>query len=191
MVLFNNDYNLTDFTNGLDRINLFNEIVSNINITAELQNIIKQQDLIKINFKTQLTSSEIIELDSVVANHNIVVVPEIVYDIQVVLTSDTQIKSNSYKLLHKYRYLGTIYNNISRIQFLETWENNLDDYSIKVVDVSNNQILLEETIQNDNQLLHSFVNLANIPITDAVIEIHIKSDETKFIIMNTVILYLI
>jgi hypothetical protein len=59
----------TDFPNGLDTSQLSQEIIANSNITPVLLNVQVEDDVVNIIFQSSLSSGEITELNTIVANH--------------------------------------------------------------------------------------------------------------------------
>ena len=92
------------------------------------------------------------------------------------INNDT--RNIAYTKVFMFNYEGTQVKGISAIDFVSHMEENNTGYSIRLVDVTNNNIICEKVdLVNTAPMLLSFENIENVPANAAILELQMKSHQ--------------
>lgn len=104
--------------------------------------------------------------------------------------TEYRVKSDSYKKIGSFIYAGSVYSGINAIRVLSYCQG-MDDYDIRVFDVSNNNVIAEGNFTNTTIQINDMGEIDNIPSTDAIFEVQVKGDRgNRWIYIDSMTLFL-
>lgn len=164
----------SDFINGLNIKKFDKDIRKNTNINSNFKGIKYNSESIHIYFESQLDTSGESELNSMVNSHDGKDPSYPTYNIIHPYITNHKVKISKYSTCASFIYNGGLFSKITLIQLL-TEQNKNSTFDIKIYDATNNNILNEKTdISNTDKTIINMEGIANIPTTDAIIEIFAK-----------------
>jgi hypothetical protein len=163
----------TDFGGNINLSNLHNEIVAETGIVPVLNGVSQTGDDIEITFVTGLSGGELTLLNTVISNHNsIVILPTILHEtVQMKLDN---INTTSYKRMGTYLYDGTIHNGINAIKAQCYMDSGITSFDIRIYDSTNNQVIAEHNCTSTTQMICDYGTISNVPTNFAVLEFQAK-----------------
>lgn len=159
---------INDFGNVSPNISqLQEEIANNVNITTNIEYINLTGDEVDIFFTSNISVPEKTELDSLVAAHVPIFTPSTRNSLNVVPRRNNFNKSN-FRRLATNVFPGTTYASAKCVSYMS---NSLTDYTIRILDKNNHQVLGEATFTNTSESIQDIGVLTNLPSDTTQIEI--------------------
>lgn len=170
-----------DFPNGFSAGQLTFQIENNTIITKKLNTITNTGNDVDIEFLEALPPAELTELNTIIANFTII----INYTKKDITFTDFETNNIVYTRVLSFIFSGSLHEgNIDKFEFL----GNIDagQYSIRLYDATNNNILAEETFNNTTNIIQTVNNVVNTPTNEAEIELHVRvlNAENTVVIKN-------
>lgn len=186
-------YDITDFTNGVKSSQLYDEIITNSNITTKLVGIRVHTGNVDIVFQLSISTEEKTELDSIVSAHNPDTNNANANNVNTDYVSNLAVNwsSNigSYARIATFIFRGDIFT-INNVKFVGYMDSNVSSYDVRIINSSNTDILAEQTFSNTAEQVNTIATISNIPISETVLEIHAKKNSGRQIFINNVTFFL-
>lgn len=162
----------TTFTNGLDTAKLYKDIRGGIMkpTTAGISG-----DYYVIEFPTGLSSPQSDTLNTIITTHTGTPESEGV-NFFIIPLSDEQFNNTSYTSCGAFEYPGRNIDSLTNIRY--TGSVSTGNYSIRIYDVTNSQILAEGTFSNVSKAINDLGTLTNIPYNNVLIDVQIKTSSS-------------
>lgn len=172
------DYSFSvDFSNNIT----FEKFITEINtssISENLVNIVREGDEVHINFDATLSAGDQITLNNLVSSH----IPIDTDILENIINIDVRDKFDNeyYERIAMFVYKGSYtLGDIKRISFVGYKDSKLDDYKMRIYDLTNANILAEETFTNDEEQINEITSFSNMPATESIIEIQCKRSNNR------------
>lgn len=159
------NYISNDFTNGVNKEKLINEIKKNIPINFNLS---VSGDKIKIVFDSSLTSLQISILNAVISNHNSN--PDVIGNKIMTLPISKKAHALTYFSLLQFEYPGSKINNLTHIKFVGNLEKGVS-FTVRIYNITNHLELVSGTFTNTTENIIDLGSLNNIPYEDVILEV--------------------
>ncbi len=152
--------NTLNFPNGLQEGQLMREIENSSTILVKIISIVKIGDDIDMLFESALSASEETELNIIIANHVPITGKETIN----ITFSKSSVKTSTYQMVVAFGYKGSREaGSIETFKVVSKKDETATDYSVRVYDVNNNKVLVEETFTNNKDEVHVLSNINNVP----------------------------
>lgn len=180
------------FSNNVDISGLQLEINENESISDCLY-IDTVDDNIYLYFPLMLSDAEITILESIMAAH-VPPPPSLTLLSAVVIPTNLDRTNNTtYTKFCTYTYLGTIRESpLKSIYVVGHMDSGVTDYSIRILDITNNLVIVEQTFTNTAESSLDLGVLSNIPVNQAILEMQIRKsggNNSKRVYVNSLALY--
>jgi hypothetical protein len=174
------NYSLSgDFSGNIREDQFHTEVLSNSEITASFDGIVKNGDLISVKFFGNITTQEGNVLHNIVASH----VPDFtpIRRINIILPTTTNyITSNNWTRIGVGKYPGTnITGNITYIDVYSYMGNGLVSYDVKVIDRANVDVLCSGNFNNTSLNYNSLGTINYQPQEQTTLECLAKVNGTN------------
>lgn len=174
------DYNLSDFINSIDLERLNLEVKLIFPGKSFFITINSSANKVRVTFTVSLDGSEKTILGGIMANHNANGDPLRVNFFRVY----PEIRKSSYSYwftVATFTYLGSDrIGSINYIDVISKRQNSLSDYNLRVVDISKGKIICSVgNLDNDSYQLTSLGVISNVPSTESIMEVQVKTDNNQ------------
>lgn len=178
----------TDFSSVLVNHQLAQAIEAESAITETLIRIDRDDDVVDIVFDVEPSSGNKTLIDGLIANHSNVITEEPDDQIIMIPKKDSY-KNKSYTQVVVYEYIGNNTKRIVDISVCSWIDKNNSEYSIQIVDDTNDNIIGTSTFTNTNIMSNYIKPLTNIPTNKATISIHVISPNKDTVYIESVNVY--
>jgi hypothetical protein len=163
----------TDF-GGNFNIDTFKSDIYDSSITATLTALGSHGDNVFVGFTPALSGAEETTLNSLISTHN--GASDISYSqTHTAYAKKDFYKDTSYKDISTYMYDGSDkLGPIKEIVCVAYKDSSVTDFSIRIYDDTNNNIIAENTFSNSSRVFLTLTPLTNIPMKKAIITVQIK-----------------
>lgn len=170
----------TDFSGSINKGQLHKEIEDNGTITTQLYGVDVLGDVVTIKFVSSLSKGESTELDTVKGSHT----PDnskLRQQFYNIVPSEIQTSNTTYTSLTTFIYSGSdSIGTIDYIDILGYMDSSNTSYDVKIVNISNNTIIAEKTgLKNDTIQKIDMGTISNVPTSEAIFELQLKSNKNK------------
>lgn len=163
----------TTFTSGLDVAKLYKDIRGGV---MKPTNAGVAGDYYVVDFPATLTSPLSDTLNTIVTTHVGTPDPEGSYFFIFPL-SDEQFNNTSYTSCGAFEYPGRNVDDLTNIRF--TGAVTTGNYSVRIYDVTNSQIIAEGTFSNISKTVNDLGTLSNVPYNDVLFDVQIKTSSSS------------
>jgi hypothetical protein len=175
----------TDFNGNLYPHELFSLIESS-SISKTLTSIDLNDDLVIIQFDSELSSQELSDLSGIISNYTYT--PIINYRLETMKTSSLSIAQSFTDLGCPFIFDPLVMSGIGKINVLGLC--NSGSYTIRCMDITNGLVLCSNTFSNTNNAICDLGSITNIPSTTSILEFHCKSNNSGNVVtIYRVIIY--
>jgi len=161
---------INDFGGIVPNVGQLDIEINSSNITKNLYGVTTYDDVVEIVFDTTLSGSEKTTLDTLVAAHVPIYIPETPYSLDIIPRKNNFNNSN-FKRLATNIFPGTTYATAKCVSYMSS---SLTNYTIRILDKNNQQILAEATFANTTENVQDIGVLTNLPSDTTQIEISAK-----------------
>lgn len=181
----------SDFKNQLSETDLVDEIKAEASITPNILRVDRDGDVISICFDSSLSAGEETTLNSIIQNYEHV--PKIRYNGTIALRpEDSKFKNTDYSVQDSCIYGGSeTMGSIHKISGIGYMESNGLNYSIKIYDKTNNNVIAEKTFTNTTSNIITFDTISNVPTDESILELHLKTGSKKNAFVPYLALYML
>jgi len=160
---------INDFPNGLETSQLQTEIKTNITNISRIDTINDEVDIV---FDATLSEGNITTLNGIIASHVPYYPPT---DQFIIPITKGQSSNTSFTALTTFEFPGL--NNVKNINVISY--NPYSSYTLKLLDITNNNIIAEELFTNTSVNINTFATISNIPSGTTILELQSKSTLKK------------
>ena len=125
-------------------------------------------------FTTALSGAEQTTLNGLISGHSPVVKPTYSrkHDL---IPKKSFIKNTTYERIVVFEYPGSNYGSpIINVTCISYMDSNCTSYDIKILDKTNNLVIVENNFTNTTEVKNTLTPISNIPTDEAIIEIYVR-----------------
>jgi len=169
----------SDFSDVFHSTNLQNEILSQ-GFPKSLLRIDRIGDNVDIVFNEQLESNDELILHNTIVPTHMSTTQTIYNNVISIPLKRNEIKSTTYNRIGTYTYLGTgMCDKPISIKAIGHMDIDTTNYSIRVYDTTNHNIIAEGTFTNTDEAIIDLGQISNLPVEEALIEISARITASK------------
>ncbi len=178
----------TDFGGILNISQLHTEITEDNSINPTLIGIDLTDDVVDINFDSELAVNEIIKLNVIIASH--VPTPPVGKNVSNISIVNQDIESTTYVTISSFNFPGTdLWTNVTNIKIIGFMEEDGTSYDVKIYDITNGKVICSKNLTNEDEDICDLGTVSNLPTTSSIFEVWCRTNGTTIAHVKNVNIY--